>query len=252
MPRTGRPRNLFIQAGQRFGRLVVVDPEARTAPTSAVPSGKPGALCRCDCGTQQVIAVARLLDGHTRSCGCLQRELAAERGRTTNRPPIWSGPRTHGLTRHPLHVTWSNMMARCFNPKNPAYARYGGRGITVCERWHDMRLFAEDIERDLGPRPGGMSLDRKDNDGNYEPGNVRWATQSEQAFNRRSSRGHRPLTRDNGRMYLAGQLRGQGKYLREIAAELQVSLSTVWRDLRGWDAERATVAAETARRGIAG
>ena len=93
--------------------------------------------------------------------------------------------RTHGLYDHPLYQTWWNMLERCENPKHPGYGRYGGRGITVCERWHDVRLFISDIEQMLGPRPAGRTLDRyPDNDGNYAPGNVRWSTASEQARNR--------------------------------------------------------------------
>ena len=93
---------------------------------------------------------------------------------------------THGQANHPLYSVWYSMLQRCENPRNPAYKHYGGRGIAVCERWHDVRLFIEDIERDLGPRPAGMSIDRHpDNNGNYEPSNVRWATTLQQAQNKR-------------------------------------------------------------------
>ena len=94
------------------------------------------------------------------------------------------GRTTHGLTRHPLYNTWRNMIARCSRPLHPDYPRYGGRGISVCERWLDIRRFIEDIENGIGPRPGRASLDRIDNDGNYELGNVRWATARQQALNR--------------------------------------------------------------------
>ena len=92
---------------------------------------------------------------------------------------------THGMFGHPLYKTWDGMMGRTSRPNAPAYALYGARGITVCERWQDPRHFIEDILRDLGPRPGGRSLDRIDNDGDYEPGNVRWATAREQRANQR-------------------------------------------------------------------
>lgn len=88
------------------------------------------------------------------------------------------------IHRHSLYATWSSMIQRCTNPNNPDYPRYGARGITVCKRWRVFRNFAEDI----GDRPAGYQLDRKDNDGNYEPGNWKWSTPSEQARNRHTNR----------------------------------------------------------------
>lgn len=89
----------------------------------------------------------------------------------------------HGLADvHPLYSAWSDMRRRCSNPDHPAYKYYGGRGIQVCERWNCFAAYLEDV----GERPSGYSLDRVDNDGNYEPGNVRWADRSTQAKNRRA------------------------------------------------------------------
>lgn len=86
---------------------------------------------------------------------------------------------------NPLRVVWQNMLARCENPDIPSYKHYGGRGIQVCGAWHDFDAFAAWIKRNLGERPDGMQLDRIDNDGNYEPGNVRWVTQSQNQANAR-------------------------------------------------------------------
>jgi hypothetical protein len=99
---------------------------------------------------------------------------------------VCAWPVKHGMWGHPLYRTWEGMISRCERESDPFYHCYGGRGIQVCARWHDPRLFVEDIECEIGPRPDGMTLDRRDNDGNYEPGKVRWATPVQQAANRRA------------------------------------------------------------------
>jgi hypothetical protein len=169
----GRAPTLFVTVGQRIGRGLVIDPEVRAA------DGTRAARLRCDCGNEYVAVLKMLIRrdgvGRIRSCGCLLRE-------------VMNSPRKHGLTHHPFYRTWHMMLWRCENPAAKDYHRYGGRGVTVCDRWHDVTLFIEDIERDLGPRPDGMTLDRADNDGNYEPGNVRWATRKEQIANSRPRR----------------------------------------------------------------
>lgn len=177
---TGRPQTLAIEMGQRIGRGVVIDPEIRTGFTQAFPAGCPGARLRCDCGEIYEARLMSLVERNgrinTQSCGCLREETAAANG------IVYST--THGLHDHLLYGTWWQMLQRCENPEHDNYRWYGAKGRTVCERWHDVRLFIEDIERDLGPRPAGMTLDRIDNDGNYEPGNVRWATAAQQVANR--------------------------------------------------------------------
>lgn len=106
-----------------------------------------------------------------------------------------------------------------------SYPNYGGRGITVCERWQDPRLFVEDIERDLGPRPDGLTFDRIDNDGNYEPGNVRWATRSVQNSNKR----YPVKLTAAAREYIQANVGQMTR--RDLADELGVSVSTVSRAL---------------------
>lgn len=124
--------------------------------------------CQCDCGAFTSILIANW--GRILSCGCLQRERVSELNST------------HGMSGTTEYVVWIGMWDRCTNPNNHAWKNYGGRGITVCERWTDFVSFYEDV----GVRPGSeYSLDRIDNDGNYEPTNIRWATASQQALNKR-------------------------------------------------------------------
>lgn len=176
----GRPPTLSVETGQRIGRGVVIEPSIRTGFTPSMPDGRPGARLRCDCGTTYeaplLSLVARNGRINTQSCGCLRADVSAVNGL------VYST--THGLHGHPLYGTWRQMLQRCENPEHIGYRYYGAKGRSVCERWHDVRLFIEDIERDLGQRPEGMTLDRADNDGNYEPGNVRWATAAQQIANR--------------------------------------------------------------------
>lgn len=142
----------------------------------------------CDCGSIAEIAVRHLRNGDSTSCGCWHREKTAIRSREITRTHGASaGKNANGArARTPEYSSWACMIQRCCTPTTTGYKNYGGRGISVCERW---RHSFENFLADMGPRPSkGHTLDRIDCDGNYEPGNCRWATWKEQATNKRRNR----------------------------------------------------------------
>lgn len=195
--------------GQRFGRLLVLGyagctDEARWN-------------VRCDCGVLKTVGGKSMREGGTVSCGCYHRERTGLIGRTRN-------VRHHGAHRGRFeseYIVWSGMLTRCNCPTQPSYPRYGGRGISVCERWSGRDGFAH-FRVDMGLRPSPRhSLDRIDNDGNYESGNCRWATASEQAMNRRTAH--------------IIEANGVRRHIGEWANELGVSVTTIYGRLRrGW------------------
>lgn len=155
--------------GQRFGRLTVIE-------RSGKQCGHATWLCKCDCGNEVVVA-SNNLKKDTFSCGCYQREQS----RKSNT--------THGIARSKIHFIWIAMKQRCFNPNNKGFCNYGGRGITVCEEWkNDFQAFYDYVSQLPHFGEEGYSLDRINNDGNYEPNNVKWSTKTEQNVNRRKKR----------------------------------------------------------------
>jgi hypothetical protein len=167
----GHSRKFIDLVGQKFGRLTVLEMLPERTKSGAIRW-----LCQCDCPerTQTIVAGGNLRSGAVRSCECLRLEAVI----------------THGMSRTPLHNVWITMNQRCTNPNHPHFKDYGGRGIKVCEEWcQSFLVYFNYVMENLGDRPSKKhSIDRIDNDGNYEPGNLRWATQTQQIHNQRSRR----------------------------------------------------------------
>lgn len=154
--------------GQKFGKLTVVAFHGQDA------KGNSLWLCKCDCGNDYIGVGAQIKRLHSKSCGCIQVSAAQE------------ASRTHGMTGTPTYQSWLNLKTRCLNPNREQWNDYGGRGITVCQRWLDS---FEAFYADVGERPSVQhTIERKDTNGNYEPGNCVWATRQEQNRNRRDNR----------------------------------------------------------------
>jgi hypothetical protein len=198
-------------AGKRFGRLLVSDQWLHRKSRMSVTVHW---RCDCDCGASTVVPAVSLVHGHTRSCGCLYREDLRTRRKTHGRSKI----------KDPTYDSWRAMLERCRNPNNRAYARYGGRGVKVCERWLDFACFFQD----MGQRPDGLTLERKNSDKDYEPSNCEWATRQRQSVNRSTTRN---LT-----------VKGQTKSITEWARDVGIGRDTIRDRLaKGWSHEDAVL-----------
>lgn len=159
--RTKLPPQVRDLRGMKFGRLTVVRYAGRASPKGALWE------CACDCGTIHTTRGRSLTSGSTSSCGCLWLDKQADRSTI------------HGGKGTRIYGIWQGMLRRCADPRHDPRGRYATRGITVCDRWRDFEAF----RADMGDPPAGMSIERVNNDGDYEPGNCRWATQKEQMRN---------------------------------------------------------------------
>jgi hypothetical protein len=159
---------LIDLTGKVFGRLTVIELSDMKGPNS-----EPIWRCLCSCGKVATVRGISLKTGNTRSCGCLRRDVLTSLNKSAA---------THGRTRTPEFNIWCGIKKRCLNPKDKDYPNYGGRGVTICERW----LRFENFLKDMGERPRpSLSIERRNNGGDYEPSNCYWATRSQQAINRR-------------------------------------------------------------------
>jgi hypothetical protein len=182
------PKRIEVKPGDKYNRWTVIKEHTKS-------SKKVKYLCQCDCGKIKAVESYCLRSGNSKSCGCLSSEITSNRNLT------------HGLSNHRLYHVWSRMHFRCTNPNDIGYKNYGGRGISVCKEWKEFLPFyewamANGYEKNL-------SIDRINNDGNYEPSNCRWAT--------------RKIQNNNTRKSVHITFNGQTKSLTEWAKELNIT-----------------------------
>lgn len=207
-PKTTRTAGILIgeKVPETFGRLTPIGNRFKRGDNSIV-------VCECECGEIQAVYLCHLRSGATTSCGCVQKESASKANTT------------HGLRRSGAYSSWASMIGRCTNKNLKSYACYGARGITVCDRW--LRSF-ENFYADMGPRPNGCSIDRKENCHGYSPENCRWATSFEQQNNKRN----------NLHLTINGITRTHGEW----SAIYGVRTSQIWQRLRnGWNPKEAVM-----------
>ena len=203
--------------GERYGSLIVIG-------ISKIPNDcQTYVKCRCDCGNFVDILPNHLFKENKgrKSCGCLKsKNKMLQSSKSTS-----AGNFKDGRAMHPLYGTWLQMLNRCENPNQKHYDRYGGRGIKVCEEWHDFWKFVEWSDS-VGGKPDGYTIDRINNDGNYEPSNCRWANWETQTSNKSSNR------------FI--EFNGKTQTIHQWSVELGIHHQTLTTRInRGWSIERA-------------
>lgn len=194
--------NLIDLTGQRFGRLTVVKKSDERS------HGSVKWVCKCDCGNTKVVVGRSLRKGYTKSCGCIPRGHKIE----------------HGMSHTRIFNIWQKMIRRCESPNDKSYPRYGGRGITVCEKWHSFQPFYEWAKEN--GYDDTLTIDRIDNDKGYSPDNCRWSDAYTQSQNRRSC--------------LVFEKDGKSQTLKQWCRDIGISYTTVYQRIRhGWSFERA-------------
>ncbi len=196
--------DVIPMVGKQFGRLSVLNFHQSR-------NGRALWFCRCKCGTPRIVSGKDLRSGHTLSCGCYHRDKARE------------GAAYNLANHHAEYRTWQGMLNRCRNPNQENFKYYGGRGITVCERWSSFENFLED----MGTKPSGATLDRRDNSVGYSKENCRWTTRRQQMRNTRTNK--------------VIKCDGKSLTLSEWAEETGIKANTILcrLDKYGWSAERA-------------
>ncbi len=196
-----KPRPIVV--GGQYGKLTVLG-------FDGVRNHSKFWNCVCVCGKFCTIRTSALNNGSTKSCGCLQREIAGRSIRNAVRRNT-----THGKSNTPAYQIWTNMMRRCYRSGTKGYADYGGRGIGVCERWKDFANFLEDLGQ---PPERGMQLERINNYADYSPKNCCWATRMQQCRNKRNN--------------INITYQGRTQCLKDWANELRISYKLAWKKIR--------------------
>jgi hypothetical protein len=200
----------MYKKGDKIGSCVFIEEK----PTRLIGNTiKRVALVECYCGNTFEVIILQLKSGNTKSCGCLRDRKIKEQGFKNV---------IHGQRKHPLYKMWQGMLRRCNNPKDFGYYNYGGRGITVCERWKDINNFLEDM---YDSYKTGLELDRIDVNGNYEPSNCRWVTRKQNMNNMRRNR--------------IVEYNGKKRTVSEWSDTLNIPYKQLLARLNNWDVDKS-------------